>query len=315
MYKPNRYVADHSGIKTQVLSALAYYDLFNFPLTKEEVFLFMNVRSELERVEHCLNELANHGLIYQLGNYYALKNDDYIVTRRKAGGKKAEELLAIAEKVSRYLIKFPYVRGIAVSGSLSKRYADDKSDIDFFIITSTNRLWIARSLLHMLKKISFLFNKQDYFCMNYFVDEARAEIVEQNLFTATETITLIPLQGDLTFERFYSANTWTREYLPNHLMRVSCAEPANKGWVKSITEGLFNNAIGDILDNWLMRITARSWNKKTEAGRLNQRGVLMSMMATKGYAKPNPVNFQNRIMTFYNEKVERLTKSLEQDIF
>jgi len=310
MYKPQSYIKDYSGIKTQVLSALAYYDLFNFPLTKEEVFLFMTVRCELNQVQHCLDYLTNHGLVYQLGNYYALKNDEYIVTRRKAGAKKAHELLTIAEKVSSYLIKFPYVRGIAVSGSLSKRYADDKSDIDFFIITATNRLWIARSLLHLLKKLSFIFNKQDYFCMNYFVDEARAEIVEQNLFTATETVTLIPLQGDLAFERFYSTNGWTRDYLPNHLMRVSCAEPSNRGWVKTLTEGLFNNIIGDMLDNWLMRLTANSWNKKTQAGKLNQRGVLMSMMATKGYAKPNPVNFQNRIMAFYDEKVSRLMKNL-----
>ncbi|SFS34998.1 hypothetical protein [Mucilaginibacter polytrichastri] len=315
MYKPYRYITDYSGIKTQVLSALAYYDLFNFPLTKEEVFLFMTTRCELDQVQHCLNYLSDNGFVYQLDNYYALKNDEYIVARRKAGAKKAQELLAIAETVSSYLIKFPYVRGVAVSGSLSKKYADDKSDIDFFIITATNRLWIARSLLHLLKKFSFIFNKQDYFCMNYFVDEVHAEIVEQNLFTATETVTMIPLQGDLAFDKFYRANIWTRDYLPNHLMRVSCAEPLKQGWIKSFTEALFNNTIGEMLDNWLMKITALSWNKKTKAGRLNQRGVLMSMMATKGYAKPNPVNFQNRIMTFYNEKVNRVIKNIEQDIF
>ncbi|NCD69050.1 hypothetical protein [Mucilaginibacter agri] len=315
MYKPHSYIADFSGIKTQVLSALAYYDIFNFPLTKDEVFLFMTVRCKLEQVHYCLEYLVDHGLVYQLGNYYALKNDSYMVSRREVGAKKAQELLSIAEKVSRFLVKFPYVRGIAVSGSLSKKYADDQSDIDFFIITAANRLWIARSLLHLFKKLTFLFNKQHYFCMNYFVDEARTEIVEQNLFTATETVTLIPLQGDVTFNRFFNANTWTRSYLPNHLMRVAYAEPVKRGWLKRLTETIFNNPIGNALDNWLMNLTARSWNKKTAQGRLNQRGVLMSMMATKGYAKPNPVNFQSRIMTFYNEKVARVTKDLEQNIF
>ena len=41
---------------------------------------------------------------------------------------------------------FPFVRAVGISGSLSKQYADENSDIDYFIITAANRLWIAKNL-------------------------------------------------------------------------------------------------------------------------------------------------------------------------
>jgi hypothetical protein len=94
------------------------------------------------------------------------------------------------------LYRFPFVRGIGISGSLSKNYADEDADIDFFIITSRNHLWIARTFLHGLKKLSFLVGKQDWYCMNYFIDEEALVIAEKNIFTATEVVTLKPVCGE-----------------------------------------------------------------------------------------------------------------------
>jgi predicted nucleotidyltransferase len=44
-----------------------------------------------------------------------------------------------AKAVAKFLSWFPYIRGIAISGSLSKNFADENSDLDFFIITAANR--------------------------------------------------------------------------------------------------------------------------------------------------------------------------------
>jgi predicted nucleotidyltransferase len=115
-----------------------------------------------------------------------------------------------AKGVGRLLIKFPFVRGVGISGSLSKNFADDKSDIDLFIITEKDRLWIARTLMHCFKKLTFLANRQHHYCMNYYVDEQQLQIAEKNIYTAIEVDTLIPLEGDVVFEQFYTANTWTR---------------------------------------------------------------------------------------------------------
>jgi len=221
-------------IKENILATLAYFDLFNYPLTSGEIYLFMKNRYDQGEYNDAIKCLVGSRVVYQFDKFYSLKNDYALVVRRYNGNRKAAELIKIAHRISAWLIKFPYVRGIAISGSLSKNFADDQSDIDLFIITAPNRLWIARSLMHAFKKLTYLVNKQDYFCMNYYIDEEQLEIAEKTIYTAIEVVTLIPLQGDTQFEQFYTANAWTRDYLPNKIMRVSSARPLKNTLLKTM---------------------------------------------------------------------------------
>lgn len=256
--------------------------------------------------------MVNTKLIYRFQGFYSLSGDPSLVEKRNRGYAKAIEVLKTAKKVATILSFFPYIRGVAVSGSLSKYYADDRSDIDFFIITAKNRLWIARTITHLLKKISFLFRKQHLLCMNYFIDEQRLEIVEQNIFTATEITTLMPMKGAAAFEKFYSSNKWIKKYFPNQFMRVTSAREIRGNIIKQFVELLFNNPLGNILDAKLMHITAKRWLKKTEQKKLNDHGIIMSMDVNKHYAKPDPVQFQAKLLNRYQRKVNELLSSLPE---
>jgi predicted nucleotidyltransferase len=151
------------NLKKNILATLAYYDMFDYPLTYHEIFLFLEEKCEESELVKTINYLVACRLVFQFGKFYSLKNEHSLITRRKNGNKKALELLAKARKVGALLIKFPYVRGIGISGSLSKNFADENSDIDLFIITKKNKLWIARTLMHIFKKLTFLVNKQHYY--------------------------------------------------------------------------------------------------------------------------------------------------------
>ncbi|MES2111500.1 MAG: hypothetical protein V4577_22270 [Bacteroidota bacterium] len=303
-----------SAVKEHILETLAYFDLFDYPLSRAEIYLFLKNKHDFDVFEDGLRSLLDNGIIYQFDRFYTLKNDHYLVVRRNEGNKKAAELIKIAEKVGGLLIRFPYVRGIAISGSLSKNYADDGSDIDLFIITAKNKLWIARTIMHCFKKLTFLVNKEHLFCMNYYIDERQLEIAEKNIYTAIEVATLIPLQGDIVFEHFFAANTWTREYLPNKNMRVACAKPVKTRLVKSLVELLFNNPLGDKFDNLLMKITGGRWLKKTQQKKLNNHGIVMGMHTGKHFAKPDPKNFQNKLLTRYQYRVDRILSAYEESL-
>lgn len=293
-------------IKKNILATLAYFDVFNYPLTREEIALFLPVKYESALFDIAMACLIGNRLIYRFDKFYSLKNDPYLVQRRSDGNQKAFEMVKTARKVGNILIKFPYVRGIAISGSLSKNYADDESDIDLFIITAPNRLWIARTLMHCFKKLAFLVKLENYLCMNYYIDEQQLEIPEKNIYTATEVVTLIPIQGDTTFADFFAANAWTRNYLPNHIMRVSTAKSLTKMALKSTIEWLFNNYWGEKLDNRLMKITTSRWNRKTAEKKLNNHGMLLAMATGKHYAKPDPENFQFKLISRYETKIAQL---------
>jgi predicted nucleotidyltransferase len=292
--------------KENILATLAYFDIFKYPLTSGEIYLFLKNKYDPADFQSALKCLVVNQSVYQFSNFYTLKNDFSLIARRYNGNKKAAEMIKIAAKVGDILIKFPYVRGIAISGSLSKNFADEGSDIDLFIITAKNRLWIARTLMHVFKKLTFLVNKQDYFCMNYYIDEDQLEIKEKTIYTAIEVVTLIPLQGDTVIEQFYAANSWTRAYLPNKIMRISSAKPLNPSLFKTLFEKLLNNAVGNALDNLLMKITAGRWGKKTVQKKLNSKGNVMAMDAGKHYAKPDPSNFQARLLEQYESKIKQI---------
>ena len=303
-----------SNIKENILATLAYFDMFSYPLTGSEIGLFLKSRYNQYDFDEALRCLAINGSIYRFGNFYTLKNDHQLIIRRREGNRKAAELIKVAEKVSNLLIRFPYVRGIAISGSLSKNFADDNSDIDLFIITAKNRLWIARTLMHAFKKLTFLVNRQDYFCMNYYIDEQQLDIIEKNIYTAIEVVTLIPLQGDSVFERFYMKNMWTQHYLPNKIMRVSSAKAVKDRWFKLGFEMLFNNAMGNALDNLLMNITAGRWFKKTLTKQVNSKGIIMAMDTGKHHAKPDPGKFQYKLLLQYENKLARLLHHRENSL-
>lgn len=306
MITSTKYIVSVTEAKENILATLAYFDLFNYPLTSGEIFLFLKNKYELCDFEIALKCLVANQSIYQFSNFYSLKNDYSLIARRCKGNKKAADMIKTAGKVSDILIRFPYVRAIAISGSLSKNYADENSDIDLFIITAKNRLWIARTLMHAFKKLTFLINKQDYFCMNYYIDEEQLEIVEKTLYTAIEVVTLIPLQGDTAIERFYAANAWTREYLPNKIMRISSAKPLKPSLFKRLFEKMMDNNAGNAIDNILMNITAGRWLKKTATKKLNSKGTIMSLDVNKHYAKPDPKNFQHKLLEQYERKVSRI---------
>jgi predicted nucleotidyltransferase len=298
-------------VKENILATLAYFDLFNYPLTRVEIYLFLQNKYDYDFFDDALESLLLSGHIFLFDKFYTLHNDHYLVVHRLTGNKKADELIKIALRVGELLIRFPYVRGIAISGSLSKNYADEKSDIDLFIITAKNRLWIARTFMHCLKKLTFLVKKEDYFCMNYYIDEQHLEIPEKSIYTAIEVGTLIPLQGDVTFEKFYSANLWIKNFIPNKIMRVSSAKPVKAFACKSFVEWMLNNRVGNAIDNMLLHITTSRWLKKTRLNKQNNHGLLLSLKTGKHFAKPDPVNFQSILLARYDRKLKQLLNDYE----
>lgn len=293
-----------------ILKTLAYFDVFNYPLTREEILSFSAEKHDQSTRDESLNLLLSEHVIFKLDEFYALKNWPEMAERRRLGNKHAMKQIAIAEKVAKILSWFPFVQSVAVSGSLSKNFATKDSDLDFFIITSANRLWIARTCMHLLKKMSFIVGRQHWFCMNYYIDEKGLTISEKNIFTAMEIVTLIPMQGKNCFQNFIEANSWTNNYFPNQGTRLKEAAEIKRGFLKRCVEKIFSSWLGDIADRWLMKITDKRWEKKTQQGKLNDHGVIMSMMVNRHFSKPDPRNFQAKVIQQYESSIQRLSTGL-----
>lgn len=280
--------------------------MFRYPVTADEIYQFMDNAITTASLHTELNSLLAEGKIFQLGEYFSLRNEPALAERRTQGNERATGLLRTANRIGKSLYKFPFVRGVGISGSLSKNYAEADADIDFFIITDRNHLWIARTFLHGLKKLSFMVGKQHWYCMNYFIDEDALVIAEKNIFTATEVVTLKPVCGETTLELFYKANHWAMGYFPN-LASILFAEQERKvPVVKKVLEKLFNNRFGNYIDDSLMRITAKRWAAKERKHKLNSKGNPLGLIAGKHFARPNPEHFQRTIIGRLSGRLDTL---------
>lgn len=289
-----------------ILKTLGYFDLFMYPLTDEEIYLFNPLVTNKVLVYKELEMLVREKTIFKIDDFYSLHNDYFLAERRRNGNLLAAEQIKTARRVAKFLYRFPYVKAIAVSGSLSKNFATDKTDIDFFIITAANRLWIARTCMHLYKKITFITGRQNWYCMNYYVDEEAMEIKEKNIFTAMEIITLLPMYGQDYLDGFIKKNKWTDLFFPLKYCSNKAFPEIRKGLFSKLVEKLFTGRFGDIADEKLMNITAKRWNKKVQQHKLNSKGGFMCMVIGRHFSKPDPQNFQQKTLNQYQAKVHQL---------
>jgi hypothetical protein len=294
-------------LRASILKVLAYFDLFDYPVLAEEILQFLDIEVKEPELNAELAALTTEKCLFRMGAFYSLQDDPALAERRIRGNRRADELLPVAARISHMLYQFPYVRGIGISGSLSKHYADENADIDYFIITRSNRLWIARTFMHLFKKLSYLRGRQHWFCMNYYVDEEALEIKEKNIFTATEMFTLMPASGNGGLVNFFDANDWTTTFFPHYRHRGRQAEgPAHATLLKRSLEKIFDNRLGDRLDDLLQRLTTRRWKKKEDRGDVNEHGLRISLQNEKHFSRPNPMVFQKKVLWAYAKKVQEL---------
>jgi hypothetical protein len=286
--------------ESTVIDTLLYFDIFHYPLTSHEIQQFSaNTQIKDEQLlEQVLDALVSRKLIYKLGKYYSLESEHSLVQRREEGNRKAEEMMKKAVKYSNLIHHFPFVRSVCISGSLSKGFIDEKGDVDYFIITTPKRLWIARSLLILFKKIVLL-NNHKYFCVNYFVDTTHLEIPDKNIFTATELLTLLPMTGKEIHRSLMDNNQWALAYLPNYTKETDTKEKQHKRTVKCMLEKLLDNQLGDALDDVFMRLTIKKWQNKFR--HFSQEELETALRSRKYVSKHHPQNFQKRVLEKFSQ--------------
>jgi hypothetical protein len=295
-----------------ILKTLAYFDIFDYPLSKNEIKCFLGYSVNDLVFTSAIRQLVSDKIIFKLGEFYSLQNNWRKAEKRLLGNGRAQKLLPKAAKIGAFLYRFPYVRAVGISGSLSKNYADEKADIDFFIITKANRLWIARTILHLFKKLTFLAGRQHFYCMNYLIDEEALAIPERNIYTAAEVITLLPVAGSNVTNKFFETNSWVKKWFPVYVPEQRVIVSERKSILKKFIEWVFNKRTGDGIENFLFTWTRRRWGKKERLGQRNSKGKIMNMITGRHFSRSNPEAFQERIVAMYESRIERFKNQWPQ---
>ena len=155
-------------LQKSILSTIAYYDSLDYPLTSFEVFKYLinplhiasfywdsvsesklfepvelgrfssitlfNIRKILES-----NELKK--FIGEKNGFYSLKGREEIIRTRIDRQKIADQKWKKAKKIIKLLQIVPYLKMVAVSGSLALNNTREESDFDLLIVAKSKRIW------------------------------------------------------------------------------------------------------------------------------------------------------------------------------
>jgi hypothetical protein len=302
-------------LQSAILRTLLYFDMFDYPLKLSEILSFLPSNSVADadlRLASVRSPLCER-LAEKDGYYYLKGRPDSLVKDRLEKERRARRQMRIAHVITRIIRSFPFVRGVFVSGELSKGVASKKSDIDFFVVTAPNRIWITRTFFALFKKV-FLLNRKTLFCYNHITSDRNLAITERNIYTAMEVATLRPTYNPGLYRNIMIANEWIKAYLPN-----SYSVPSESGGVQyqvPLTERMLESIVSaeflDGIDQWLLGQWRKLWHRRYCLLSPENRERLYRCEAQLSTAYGN--DFQPRITQAYKQRLEQFGLTATSDL-
>ncbi|MDP3043629.1 MAG: hypothetical protein Q8N21_04470 [bacterium] len=228
----------NSHIMQAIVETIAFFDLFDFPLTDFEVRQYIDVKCELNDVQTVLNNKELHDFIEEKNGFYFLAGRREIIKTRQERRGYAQRKIKKAARVSKLFKLIPWIKMIAVGNIIGTDNLKDESDIDLFIITEPERIWLARFFCAGLAQLLGLRpkknNTRDKICLSFFVSEEAMNLEKlmldggkpspspralergRDVYFIYWLAGLKPVYNKAgIYEKFMEANGWIKEYLPN----------------------------------------------------------------------------------------------------
>ncbi|MFH0820237.1 MAG: hypothetical protein V1908_00530 [Candidatus Peregrinibacteria bacterium] len=212
------------NLHDSILKTIAFFNLFDFPLTAEEIkdYLYQYDKPvHIAEVKGVLAELVADGKLEAIKDFFVLKDRANLPEIRKSRKFIAEKFWNRVKFHLNMMRHVPFIRLVAVCNNLAYDNVNEQSDIDLFVVTEPKHLWTARffltALLHFFGVRRYGDKVAGRFCLSFFVtteklDVGELQIKPEDPYLAYWTQTLAPFYGEATYEEFKNANTdWLRE--------------------------------------------------------------------------------------------------------
>mgnify|MGYP006281599745 CR=1 FL=1 len=213
----------NTQLKKAIIKLVAFFDLFDYPLTSGEVWRYLELSADYEKVKKALQSLDEKMLQSGQG-FYFLKDREEIVEIRQRRFNYARSKIKRARRIARVFRCFPGVEMVAVSNIIGEYNLKKESDIDLLIITEKGKLWSVRFFTVLLTKLLGLRPKpgkeKDKICLSFFLTPACLNLdylrLRKDIYFTYWMAGLEPVfNRNHAYENFIQANSWLPEELPN----------------------------------------------------------------------------------------------------
>jgi len=228
----NDEMKNNLSLKEAIIKVIAFFDMFDYPLTLNEIWQKINVKCELFKVMEALGNEKGEKINLDCSSVPASVLKKKTECLRGNDKKQVEEIIEskngfyflagreaiIEERLRRYnftgrkfkramlvskIFKFiPWIKMVAVSNLIGAHNLKDLSDIDFFIVAEDKRIWLTRFFCAGITKFLGLRpragNARDKICLSFYASERAMDL--SGLMLRQDSIgRLRSLQNDIYF--------------------------------------------------------------------------------------------------------------------
>ena len=239
-----------SDLSQAIFDTLLYSDIFDFPLKAGEIHRYLSGRAATyDDVSHALNMDPSY---IQQGEYFTLPGRGKIVYFREQREQRSQELLPYALAYGRIMGFLPFIRMVALTGSLAVHNVSQDEDFDYMLVTQPGRLWTARAFVLLLGRFTRLVRHT--ICPNVIVAEDSLEWRLHDMYSARDLCQMIPITGMNVYQSLMKANGWVMDYLPNayaEAVTIS-TEKKHRPVLQRLFELLLRGPLGERFERWEM---------------------------------------------------------------
>jgi hypothetical protein len=209
-------------LRQSILATIAYADIFDYPLTGDEIRLWLILRKSGESdLLRTLSGLAGNRI--NLKRYYFLSGRRLAAGLRKLRANTSRDKLKQVAGLCFWYRLIPTINLVGITGGLASGNAGKADDIDLIFVVRSGTVWISRlatiffTEMFARRRRAGDHDVADKICLNMFMTEGALTMppAEQDLYLAHEVLQMKPVwsRGGI-YLKFLTANRWTEKFLP-----------------------------------------------------------------------------------------------------
>lgn len=302
-----------NSIQKAILQTLIFFNIFDYPLKFEEIKNYLyNYHTSKNNLPENLQLLKNKSIIGEKKDFFYLLGRSRIVETRKERKIFSHPKWRKALRASRWLEIIPFIKTIAVCNTLSYDNVKENSDIDFFIICSTGRIWTARFfstvLLSLvgLRRVGTKINNR--ICLSFYLSDSSLNLSKialrpEDPYLNYWIFQLKPITDrDKSFNKFLLANTWVKKFLPNYSVQNNqLQKDSSLRFIRNILEKLMQGAFGNYVENKLKKHQLRSINQKNRIVNPPAGGVITNDSMLKFHPKDKRAIYRQEFLKGFDQ--------------
>jgi predicted nucleotidyltransferase len=226
-----------------LIDAAIYGAIFGSPVTLDELWRYARVAVDLEDLRSALaRDPVLRRVIDQHEGLYFLRDANPPRRDRRERIDRSRRLAGRARRVCRVLRHVPFVRGLALTGSVAAADAGEDADVDLLVLVDGTRLGTVFLLLASLSRLV----GRRILCPNYYVSTPAPSGETDDPYVARELAQTRLLAGDS--RDWARAAGWVRSWFPNAVLEAEGGPMSGGGAVQGILERLLSGRLGAWLE-------------------------------------------------------------------